>query len=281
MSEPHLFHAHSTPACVVNPVAHFELKTMPRLLLILTVLMVFPVVPLVAEDSKTSDSTIERETRSVNGWTVHINKELLKSEPKATKIALGLLKKQLAEIVRVVPEPAVAELRKVPLYFSPEYPDKNGGAEFHPGAEWLKDNGRDPVMVKGVEFSNILNFEQETRRMPNFALHELAHAYHNIVLKEGFGNPQLIATFERAKESGLYDKVERWHGTADQNTFERAYAITNPMEYFAETTEAYFSRNDFFPFNSGELKTHDPEMYDLLTELWGVKTAGKTAGARH
>ena len=43
------------------------------------------------------------------------------------------------------------------------------------------------------------------------------------------------------------------------------------MEYFAEATEAYFSRNDFFPFNSSELKTHDPEMYDLLTELWGVK----------
>jgi hypothetical protein len=43
------------------------------------------------------------------------------------------------------------------------------------------------------------------------------------------------------------------------------------MEYFAETTEAYFSRNDFFPFNSKELQKHDPEMFDLLTELWGVQ----------
>ena len=155
---------------------------MPRLLIILTVLLVFPMIPLIAEDTKPGDSTVERETRDLNGWKVHINKKLLKNEPKATRIALGLLKKQLAEIVRVVPEPAVVELRKVPLYFSPEYPGKNGGAEFHPGAEWLKDNGRDPVMVKGVEFSNIPNFEQETLRMPNFALHELAHAYHNIVL---------------------------------------------------------------------------------------------------
>ena len=244
---------------------------MPRLLRILTVMLLFPVTALIAEDSKTSDSIIERETRELNGWTVHVNKELLKNEPKATKIALNLLGKQLAEIVRVVPEPAVAELRKVPLYFSPEYPGKKGGAEFHPGAEWLTEHGRDPVMVKGVEFSNILSFAQETRRMPNFALHELSHAYHNLVLKEGFGNPQIIATFERAKESGRYDKVERCHGVVDQNTFERAYAITNPMEYFAETTEAYFTRNDFFPFKSSELKTHDPEMFDLLTELWGVK----------
>ena len=248
---------------------------MTSLLRILTLMLLFPVGSSIAEDAKTTDSTIERETRNLNGWTVHINKELLKSEPKATRLALGLLKKQLAEIVRVVPEPAVVELRKVPLYFSPQYPGKNGGAEFHPGAEWLKDNGRDPVMVQGVEFSNILTFEQETRRMPNFALHELAHAYHNIVLKEGFGNPQIIATFDRAKESGRYDKVERWHGTAEKNTFEPAYAITNPMEYFAETTEAYFSRNDFYPFNSDELKSHDPEMFDLLTALWGVKETNR------
>ena len=123
---------------------------MTSMLRILTLMLLFPVGSSIAEDAKTTDSTIERETRNLNGWTVHINKELLKSEPKATRLALGLLKKQLAEIVRVVPEPAVVELRKVPLYFSPQYPGKNGGAEFHPGAEWLKDNGRDPVMVKGT-----------------------------------------------------------------------------------------------------------------------------------
>ena len=47
------------------------------------------------------------------------------------------------------------------------------------------------------------------------------------------------------------------------------------MEYFAETTEAYFSRNDFYPFNRDELKSHDPEMFDLLTALWGVKETNR------
>ena len=244
---------------------------MSRLLLILIALLLSSPGWLIAEDSQKGDSAIERETHNVSGWTVHISKELLKNEPKATKQALDLLRKQLAEIIRVVPQPAVAELKKVPLYFSPAYTDKNGGAEFHPGAEWLKENGRDPVMVKSVEFSNILNFEQETRRMPNFTLHELAHAYHNLVLKEGFGNPQISEAFLRARESGKYDNVERWHGVKNKNTFERAYAMSNPMEYFAESTEAYFTRNDFFPFTSSELKSHDPEMFELLTELWGVK----------
>ncbi|MBS0266487.1 MAG: hypothetical protein JSS02_31435, partial [Planctomycetes bacterium] len=55
------------------------------------------------------------------------------------------------------------------------------------------------------------------------------------------------------------------------NTFEKAYALTNPMEYCAETTEALFTRNDFFPFTQAELQQHDPEMFELLKKLWGVK----------
>lgn len=241
-----------------------------RLFLVLSSLLFAAVV---ADDATQNATEIERETRTVNGWKVHIDKRLLKKEPKATRLALDLLRKQLAEIVRVVPKPAVAEMQKVPLYFSPEYEANKGRAEFHPGEGWLKENGRDPVMVKGVEFSNIMSFERETRRMPNFALHELAHAYHNLVLEEGFGNPQITAVFERTKDSGKYEKVERWHGLPNQNTYERAYALSNPMEYFAETTEAYFSKNDYFPFTNNELKSHDPEMFDLLTELWGVKKA--------
>jgi len=42
------------------------------------------------------------------------------------------------------------------------------------------------------------------------------------------------------------------------------------MEYFAESTEAFFSRNDFFPFTRDELRRHDPEMEQLLSRLWRV-----------
>ena len=182
-----------------------------------------------------------------------------------------LLKQMLDAIVRDVPAPAEAELRKVPLYFSPAYKPGKSGAEFHPGADWLRDNGRDPAMVRAVEFSGVANFEAEMKRMPNFALHELAHAYHHRVLADSFANAEIKAAFERAKAAGSYERVERWHGNGKPNTFERAYAMSNPMEYFAETTEAFFSRNDFFPFTREELKQHDPEMFALLAKLWSVK----------
>ena len=110
-----------------------------------------------------------REIRDIAGWSVHISRKLLADDAKATACALELLQKQLAEITRVVPAPALAELRKVPLWISPEYPNIPPRAEYHSEAKWLSDNGRDPVMAQGVEFTNVRIFEAESRRMPKFA----------------------------------------------------------------------------------------------------------------
>lgn len=210
------------------------------------------------------------QTNSIEGWRVLVNERLLAEEKAATEKALKLLRGQLQEIVRVVPPPAVAKLREVTLWFSPEYPGVPPRAEYHPGADWLRHNGRDPVMARGVEFTDVRNFEAETKRMPNFTLHELAHSYHDRVLTRGFENVEIKAVYERAKASKSYDQVERWFGDGRPNTKEKAYAMTNPMEYFAESTEAFFSRNDFFPFTREELKQLDPEMDQLLVILWGV-----------
>ncbi|MCY2964045.1 MAG: prolyl oligopeptidase family serine peptidase, partial [Planctomycetota bacterium] len=207
-------------------------------------------------------------SRTILGWTVKIDDRLLNDEPKATLKALKLLEAQLEEIVRVVPAPAVEKLREVTLWFSPEYPGTGQRAEYHPGAGWLKENGRNPEMVKGVEFTNVKIFEAETRRMPNFALHELAHAYHDRILS--YEHAGIRAAYERAKASGTYDKVERQDSEGKRH-IDKAYAMSNPMEYFAELTEAYFSRNDFFPFDNTELKAHDPQMFELLGKLWGVE----------
>ena len=60
-----------------------------------------------------------------------------------------------------------------------------------------------------------------------------------------------------------------------------AYAMTNAKEYFAECTEAYFSKNDFFPFTRVELEAHDPEVCTLLARLWGrVNPAGGSGSVR-
>ena len=210
------------------------------------------------------------ETRAARGWTVHVNRVLLAADVRQTAKALESLDAQLADITKVVPKEAVAKLQKVPLYFNPEYPGVRPAAEYHPGADWLRKSGRDPAMARSVEFTNVRVYQAEVNRMPWFVLHELAHAYHDRELPKGFGNAEVAAAFARAKESGKYNKVERHFGNGRPNTVEKAYAMTTAMEYFAEATEAYFGRNDFFPFTRGELKTHDPDMFELLGKLWQV-----------
>jgi hypothetical protein len=202
------------------------------------------------------------QTRNLSGWTLHISPKI---DATAWSKVLPLLQAQLDEIIRVVPAKAVAELQKVPLWINPEYPKVPPRAEYHPGAGWLKDNGRDPAMVKGVEFTNVRIFEAETRRMPNFALHELAHAFHDRVL--GFENAQIEAAYQKAKAAGLYDRVQR-QDSEGRKRLDRAYALTNAKEYFAECSEAFFAKNDFFPFTRDELQKHDPEMFQLLSQLW-------------
>ena len=208
-----------------------------------------------------------RETRNVSGWSVLVSKDLAAAEPVLTAKALELLKGQLDEIVRVVPAIAVTELQQVKLYLSPEYPGIPPRAEYHPDSGWLRDHQRDAAMAKGIEFSNVRIFEAETRRMPNFALHELAHAYHDRVL--GNDEARIIAAYDNAKASGTYDQVQRQDSEGRQR-LDRAYALTNHKEYFAECTEAFFSLNDFFPFDRAELKAHDLAITALIQQLWKV-----------
>lgn len=211
-----------------------------------------------------------RETRSVAGWTVHVSKDLLSRDAALTARALNLLRAQLDHIIRVVPKNAVVELQKVPLYVSPPYEDFREKAEYHPDRGWLIEHDRDPAMAKCVEFTNSRIFEAETRRMPNFVLHELAHAYHDRVL--GHDEPRILAAYAEAKADGKYDKVER-QDSEGRKRLDRAYALTNAKEYFAETTEAFFGRNDFFPYTRDELKQHDPQMFEVLERAWsGIKS---------
>ncbi|HRI11664.1 MAG TPA: hypothetical protein PLX89_01555 [Verrucomicrobiota bacterium] len=209
------------------------------------------------------------QTNRFQGWTVLVDVRLIREQSDSTSKALELLRGHLQEIVRVVPEPALSRLREVTLWFSPPYPGVAPRAEYHPDAGWLRANRRNPAMARGIEYTDINNFETETRRMPNFTLHELAHAYHDRVLPGGFANLDIKSAYENAQAGGQYEQVER-KDAEGRVRLDRAYALTDPMEYFAETTEAYFSRNDFFPFHRQELRRIDPGMEILLGRLWGT-----------
>ncbi|MFM8470978.1 MAG: metallopeptidase, partial [Limisphaerales bacterium] len=65
------------------------------------------------------------------------------------------------------------------------------------------------------------------------------------------------------KAAGTYENVLLYTGKKVKH-----YGLTNHKEYFAEATEAFFYRNDFYPFVRAELKEHDPTMHDVLMKVW-------------
>ena len=206
------------------------------------------------------------EVLTIEGWTVLVSDRLRVDAPADTARALELLEAQLRGILERVPAEAAAYLQTVPLWFSPVYEGFRARAEYHPGAGWLRENGRDKALLKCIEFTNVSIFEKECVRMPVFVLHELAHAYHEQVL--GFDDPAIQAAYGKAVASKSYDAVKNHAGKVM-----RSYAMTNQKEYFAEATEAFFARNDFEPYDRAALKKHDPEIFALLKTIWnGEKT---------
>jgi dipeptidyl-peptidase-4 len=136
--------------------------------------------------------------------------------------------------------------------------------QYHPGVDWLKNNGHDPRLAKKVHITRAaaLSDRGQMLKHPAVILHELAHAYHDQVL--GFGEPSIIAAYDAAMKQGILDKVKLFTGREGQH-----YGATNHKEYFAEATEAYLYRNDFYPFVAAELRDYDPRGFDVMKKIWG------------
>ncbi len=199
--------------------------------------------------------------RQVSGWRVMVNKDLLADDNELGPAALKLLKVKLDEIKQLVPAAACEHLQQVTIWLG-----VNDGsapcAEYHPSRDWLQNNGYNPEKAKCVEIGCADNFVQWIEQQPAMVLHELAHAYHDQVL--GFNHKEVAAAWKAAKDSGDYQQVAHVSGRDREH-----YALTNPQEFFAEASEAYFSRNDFFPFERRQFKQHDPAAFELVKKLWG------------
>lgn len=210
---------------------------------------------------KASEPTSVYKRRQVEGFTILVNPEL-ETHAESAKAAFAELAAQLKAINGVVPNKPLSALHKVKIWLEWEN-RKDGAAEFHPSAQWLREHGYNPDKAGCVEISNAAHFVQWSRNeQPWMLLHELAHAYRFLTLGEHFTGVQ--DAYAQAMREKRYDLVDYVHGGK-----RKAYAATNAEEYFAELSEAYFGKNDFYPFTRQELAQHDPTGYRLMVQVWG------------
>ncbi len=213
------------------------------------------------------DARDQYEPQQIEGWRVLVNKKLRQGEPQLYASLVKLLGYKLYDITRVVPAPALAKLRRIAFWVELNEPHHPCMC-YHPDAAWLRDNGMNPEKAGCVEIANARNFLSWSFDQPWMVLHELSHGYHDQFLPDGYQNKEILAAYQHAMDAKLYDSVLRSGGRV-----ERAYAATNPMEYFAESCEAFFGTNDFYPFVNTELRKHDPQCYDTVKKAWGVTGA--------
>lgn len=203
------------------------------------------------------------ETVAVGDFVVKLSPKILQMDAAIRKRVIERLTEKTNDVKRVLPPAAYAKLKGATFWV--HWDAAKPGMAYHPNKEFLARAGIPMVMWQAVEIQNVQHFLDWTATVQPWAiLHELAHKYHHEVL--GAERQDVIAAHQAALAKRIYSSVKHASGRD-----EMAYATADPFEYFAELTEAYFGKNDFFPFTRDQLKSHDPVGFEMIERCWGVE----------
>lgn len=231
-----------------------------RLRWFLSFLFLLATVPAHAAEKAKFFEPVKKE---LEGWTVWVDPMLLEGDYKELgSKSLEMLSNHLQRIEILLPELQLGKMRKLEIWLERHH--ELASMQYHPDVDWLNENGYDPRLVKKVHIPRAeeLLSRQQILKHPAVILHELAHAYHDQVLS--FDHPAIKGAYDQAMKEKLYDKSLLFTGD-----YVKHYGATNHKEYFAESTEAYFYHNDFYPFVRAELKQHDPRAHAVMEQVWG------------
>lgn len=214
--------------------------------------------------------------RRVSGWSVLVEQEMLDKDPETANKAVLRLESKLKEVREILPTHAIKRLQAVPIFLMFGEASVNGGksegAQFFAQAAPLYFKNLDPRMGGSVVIYSAKHFLTMTDfGSLKLLLHELSHAWHLEQWSEN--RSDIVMAYTSAMDKGLYRNVRKSDGTKADDT----YATANHLEYFAELSCIWFTGNDHFPFDRGDLRLYDQGGYDLVQKLWsenpGVKPA--------
>ncbi len=205
-----------------------------------------------------------------NGWTIQVEKQLQAEDPVLAGKAVARLGLKLNESLGVLPEASREKLRKRTIFLM--YGPKSRADGRDNGAEYYQPHAPEcyPHLDKrwggNIVMYSAENYVWQTDFWAlKLVMHELVHAYHLEQWPED--QADICLAYEKAMSRKLYRNIRDDQGA----THERAYAIQNPMEYFAELSCMYFVGCDYAPRNRKELKAYDPDGYAMIEAMWSVK----------
>ena len=231
-----------------------------------TMIAILLLAPALARGYEPTDSY---HPHTLEGWTVRVSARLADDADLAAR-TLALLRVKLFDANRALPPAALERLRRDVVVWVERDGERFPGMCYHPSRDWLRDNGFNPDKAGGIEVGNATNFLAWSREQPAMVIHELAHAWFDRLPRAQ--RRVVHEAYEAARSSGAYDRVLRASGRT-----ERAYALNDVQEYFAELSEAHLGTNDFFPFVRAELARHDPRGHKAVRDAWAATPATRPA----
>ena len=202
-------------------------------------------------------ATAEYGYTKLQGHSVYVSPEAMADKALMDRVLIRL-DADLKKIHELLPPAAMKPLEEVPFFIERDNPGMT--MAYHGRA----NTGINPDKRGAVEMNNMRQYLNAVAFKPFLVLHEMSHAYHDRVL--GFDNGIVKWAFDLAVASHKYESVSRIGGTAGRK--ERAYALTNYMEYFAEISSSYWGRNDYYPFTRTDLAEFDPSGLAMLEKVW-------------
>lgn len=201
--------------------------------------------------------------REMLGFTLMLSPDLM-LRPKERDAVYKELEKQFTNIRGVLSAEQLEVVRQPRIWIEWDNPALDSPSAFLGSPEWIRMKNINPEKLFCIEINNTRRFLTSAQRaQPWLVMHELAHVWHFKTL--GQFHPGIMKAYADAMDAKLYDSVPYTEGVKKK----RAYAAKNHIEYFAELTEAWFGKNDYYPFVRSELKQHDPQGYNLMLEVWG------------
>ena len=200
---------------------------------------------------------VDYQRRNVGSFPVYVAPEF-SFDRALLERCLQVLESNVKQLEEVLPPAALEELSGIPIWLEYERDQSFTGVYFQT-EEWLSLYGFTSAKAKSIQFTSSIADMVGSKRNP--LMHELAHAYHDLVLSPFYA--PIWSVYHSAGLSGRYNAVRDSSGH-----FARAYAMTNHMEFFAELSEAYFTQSDFFPHTREDLRKFDPTSYWAISDAW-------------
>jgi len=232
----------------------------------------------------------------IGGWKCKCEQGLFVGEDEDSKLSqvkkrlevdlLACTKKLPPKACKLLKESTPIWINKCQKYGPKSAPVVGRGMCFHPEPQWLVKNGMSSSKCGGVELyeaGKYLNDVDLWHGKGGVMIHELSHAWHRKFTKDGYCNEEIKECYKAAMKEKLYDCVKVHNGKGETDEC-KAYAATDPMEYFAELSVAFLGGvgvhedleyNKWFPFNRKQLKDHDPRAFKMLQKMWGLNDDDK------